>query len=546
MSLRRTGTASDSTKQPFRRLFARPASPRFWFALFVFGVAVAMASWVFRPVRVGPVGSDTASAVLYFERLARGEQLELFLGTTPKPLIELVYGPVYGLFGDWRAISWFAILVYGAGVSVNASFVLLVTRSWSASVFAAVALIVSAGLLQDAALAYSVSWAFLFWGLAGVALAVNPGHYRLAGGALLLATLARPETLSVTATAAVVVAIHPARASISGRGAARAALGSRILAHRHEIELLLIAACALPIYALHDWRLAGDPLYSLVVPALATEIRSPQAADTAIRIVRDHSTSFLLLWPLALLGLVRLVRRGAWPILVGWVALGPGLALFIVVQGLRHIYVLDRYALPLDLATILAAAIGVSALSLTAVADRLAGRRLPRVALVLSASGLAALALSPVIAPLDQATLAAILADRQAIVDFEELAPAAGAAVDAIKGVHGRPAVSLPTVTTPSAPPALLVSARYLSMAAVQFDLPLTQVQRLDGGRIRSDGSYPSPGEIVVHDARLDGPQEAYQFLQRRVSATVGALRLVPIAISSSGHWWVIRVEAAD
>jgi hypothetical protein len=74
-----------------RTTFLRAVS-RSWLGIGVFAVAAAEAIWVARPFSIGSVGSDSTSTVLYFDRIVSGEQLELFLGTTAKPLSHLSTG----------------------------------------------------------------------------------------------------------------------------------------------------------------------------------------------------------------------------------------------------------------------------------------------------------------------------------------------------------------------------------------------------------------------------------------------------------------------
>jgi hypothetical protein len=128
----------------------------------------------------------------------------------------------------------------------------------------------------------------------------------LAGLALLVAALIRPETLLVCGLAAIVLA-SKAIAAQAGRGSAppRAAW------------LVLLGLLAIPLGMAHDLLLTGNALYSLQVPGVGTEIRDPQSSGTALRIVTRHLMDFLPMLLLAALGLVVLVQRRAWPVLVG-------------------------------------------------------------------------------------------------------------------------------------------------------------------------------------------------------------------------------------
>ena len=125
----------------------------------LFLAATATAFYVILPVRAGQVGFDAAASVLYFDRLVQGRHLEGFVGTTPKPLLTVVYGLVYNLFHDWRPISWLAIGVLGSSAVLAA---VLVRRfaGLPGAAFAGLAVIGLEALLKDASLSYAVGWAF--------------------------------------------------------------------------------------------------------------------------------------------------------------------------------------------------------------------------------------------------------------------------------------------------------------------------------------------------------------------------------------------------
>ena len=84
-----------------------------------FALAAALAFELARPFRAGAVAFDSAAAVLYFERLVAGRQLESFVTTLPKPLLTVVYGLLHASTSDWRPISWAAILAFAVGVGLS-------------------------------------------------------------------------------------------------------------------------------------------------------------------------------------------------------------------------------------------------------------------------------------------------------------------------------------------------------------------------------------------------------------------------------------------
>lgn len=501
-------------------------------AVTVFVLATAVAIWASRPWLVGAVGSDAASTVLYFDRLAAGVRLERFLGTTPKPFLTVVYGSLHAAFGDWRAISWLVVVVYGLAVAAAAVLARRLSGSPAAGVFVAFGLIASTGLLLDVSLAYTVSWSLLLWSVAGLAATADRPRYELAGLALMVAALIRPETLFISALAGVLL--------MAGTIAARTGRG------RPPPEgawFVLISLLAVPLSAVHDWLLTGDVLYSLQVPVLGTGIRDPQSAGTAARIVVNHVTALLPMVLLAGVGVVLLVQRRAWPILVGLAALGPGIAAVVLYLGARGVFVLDRYALPIDLTIIFLAGLGFSALAVPALSHLGADRPWARSAGHLAVAAGLALALSPAVAPLDRTVITQIRADQDAIADFQVAAPSIAGSLDAIPGVRDRPDRSAPANPAVAEPVALLVPARLLPQAAVDLALPLTQVDRMDPARLAPDGTYPAFGQLVYHDGDLGDPASAFAFLEIDAPGTVGTIKVVPVHVDRGRRIWVLRVD---
>jgi hypothetical protein len=502
-------------------------------AIVLFALGVVVAGLVIRPLHVGAVGSDTASSVLYFDRIMSGQRLELFLGTTPKPFLTFVYGPLYSLTHDWRAISWLAIVVYGAAVGGTTVLARRVTGSWVGAAFVATGLLASAGLLRDASLAYGGTWSLLGWAIAGLAVTASRPRYATAGVALAVGALIRPETLLIVGLGGLVLV---ARTIAARQG--------RTAKPPRAAWWILLGLVAVPIAGLHDLLLAGDPLYSLRVPLLGTDIRAVQTTATAFAIVRDHLGGLAPLGVLAAIGLVVLVVRRQWPILVGLLAIGPGVAALVVGLGLRHVYVLDRYLLPVDLAVVFAAGIGVAAVTVPLVVA--AVRLDPRTALAASVGGavLVALATGPSIGPLDRALSAQIGAARGVVVDFGAAKPTLERALEAIPLVRQRPASADPSAVHGIASPILLVPAAVLPMAAVELDLSLDRIVRSQPQLLSSDGSWPAPGQLVVHDATVDAQAERLAFFEVAQPLTTGRIRVVPLLADPARRLWVLRIEA--
>jgi hypothetical protein len=497
----------------------------------VFVVAAGLAVWVARPFDVATVGSDSTATVLYFDRIISGERLELFLGTAPKPLLSFVYGPLYYAFGDWRPIAWVGILVYALAIASASVLAGRVGHTPAAAAFTATGLLASTGLIRDVSLAYSVSWALLGWSLAGLAATSSPPRYALAGVALMLAGLVRPETWFITVLAGLWISVAWLR---SRRGST--------LPPPQGAWLVLIGLLAIPIGFAHDWLLTGDPLYSFATPALGSAIRIAQDPGTAADILGGHVGSALPLLVLALVGLAVLVVQKSWPVLIGLLALGPGVAGFLLYLGWRSTYVLDRYALPVDIAMVVGAGLGLAAILLWAPIVRWLRPASARGALQAGAGVAVALALVPAIGPFDEATVFAIDADRQVVENFQAAAPVIESELEGIPGVRDMPRERDAHDVTPQTP-ALLVPARVYPTAAVQFDLPLTQVERLDGRRLTENGSYPSAGQIVAHDQIADRPARGFDFLEVAEPTVKGSVQLVPLLASPGRGIWVLRIE---
>ena len=168
----------------------------------LYAAAAALALVVLRPFSSASIGPDAAAPVVHFQRILAGQHLEGYLGQTPKPLLTILYGGIYGLTHDWRPIAWAVIAAFALCVVLGA---ILGNRvgGLSGGAFVAVGILFSAVLLVDVELAYSVTWALLFWLIAGLAVSAARPRYEIAGLSLMLAALARLETLIVVAAAAI-------------------------------------------------------------------------------------------------------------------------------------------------------------------------------------------------------------------------------------------------------------------------------------------------------------------------------------------------------
>jgi hypothetical protein len=495
----------------------------------LFVVAAVLELIVLRPVASASIGPDAAAPVVHFLRIVSGQHLEGYLGQTPKPLLTLIYGALYGLFHDWRPIAWASISAF-AGCVVLGGVLGRRVAGVAGGAFVAVGILLSSVLLTDLTLAYSVSWALLGWLAAGLAVSARRPRYDIAGIALGLASLARLETLIVVIAAA------------------GALLLAEILARRRHWQRppraaygVLLGFLALPVMLVHDWLLTGDPFFWAKIAQLnsvgAANIRGPAQVALSLGLHFVHGPALL---PLVALGAFVLIRRRQWPLVVGLLALGPGVAVFLVYLGARSIFVSNRYLAPIDMSALVTAGMGLTALDVPQV-RRLIRRTRPiesRRVLILALVGVvAALALAPI--GLLNATTRSTISKQIQLHANEPRAMAAIrmelAAPSACRTAARAADPNLQVVSVPS---------RLRVQAVVDLDLPLTEVSKPDG--IKRIGGLPAPGQIVYHD-RFDGETSAGWALYEVDQPVVdGAIRLVPLLADRSHGFWVIRVDSAS
>ena len=463
-------------------------------------VALATALLVLQPLGPAAIGSDSASSVLYFERIADGRPLERFLGTTPKPLLTLLYGAAHAISGDWRPVAWLSIAAWSGAVAATG---MLVGRTAGAAgaAFAVVGLIASPQLFFDVSLAYAVSWSLLFVALAGLLVTNERPRWLAAGCALAAGALARQEVFVLIGVVLLLLGIWMLRDWwTTGRLRVPAQAG------------LAISLVAIPLAGLHDWLLTSDPLYFLAVPVIGAEGRDVASGGAALRRLLGEVAGQPVLAALAVVGVLLLVRRGAWALLVGVTAFGPGMAVFFLWISQRGLVSLGRYLAPLDLAIVVAAAVAVGiglragmAWVIGRTGEPWASSAASRPAVVAASSLVAvalALALSPSVGPLDTELTARIRLDRAIAGDWEAMLPATRAAL------AGRPKLLEP-VPPPDprskvvARPAVLVSAGLLSRAGVDLGTGFDRTGRLEWFGATFDQLADAAGSILYVDSRL-------------------------------------------
>lgn len=493
-------------------------------------MAVAVALAVLRPFEAGPVSYDSGSSVIHFLRITSGQHLEAFISTTPKPLLTVVFGLLYQAFGDWRAVSWATVGAYGVAIALSAW---LATRLAGvvAGAFAAVALIASPALLAEVGIASAVPCAMVGWAAAGLAVTAERPRWALAGLALLLASLARLETLLLVVAALLVLVVL----WIVGRrrGQVLVPPGS---------WWLLLGFGALPVMLVHDWLLTGDPFFWLSVSARYSEAAGSRVL-TPVRLARQLFIRYLPLTGfglLALIGVIALARERRWTILIGLLALGPGILIFLLILATRGTFVTLRYAVPADVALLFTAAIGAG-VAWAWISRRVSWlRERPALAPALGATllGLVAVLAGWPPAPLDTATRDT--AARQLDVARRELTvvPLLNARLDALPGSRDAKAPA------GDVPYALLVPVPIRTVLAVDLAVPLTRIGSTSGSGLDPPPGFLAITDLVYHDEVADAPDERYGMLEVNAPTQVaGGLTLVPFINDPPPGMWLLEVR---
>ncbi len=464
--------------------------------------------------------------------MLEGRHLETFVSTTPKPLLTVVYGTLYALTHDWRALDWSTVLALAAGVSLAAGLARRIggLGAWA---FAAVVLAGAPVLLFDASLALATPWALLAWATAGWAVTGPRPRYGLAGLALALGALARVETLVLIAT--VLAALLLVR---FGPRQVRRPIPRRAW-------LLALGLLAVPIAMLHDWRLTGDPLFWTTVAQRYSEANSAavlSVGSVAGVIVRRYLAESVLVI-LAVLGWGRLASRGHWGLAIGLLGLGPGILAFLMALAARHIFVSDRYFAGPDIAVGMAAAIGFGTVSVevpTAVRRWWAGTGKP------TAWGPPVAA--TVLAMLLTAGWAGIGTNLwQQMHAFTRAAVATRTALPALRdALHAQAANS---GGTPSGPTSLdtriLVPVPLWPVLAVDLDLPLTQVGSDNPAAVDLAAGRPSVGQLVLHVADAEKTSPGLDQLHVTKPTLIDGVTVVPVSEDARRGYWLVRIDAA-
>ena len=290
-----------------------------------------------RPISTASIGPDAAAPVVEFQRLITGQRLEGPLTQTSKPLLTAAYGLLHSIAGDWRPVAWAALAAFALSVVAGAALALRLAGP-AAAAFVATGLLLSPVLLRDVSLAYALSWAVLGWLAAGLAVTGDRPRWGLAGVALLLAALARPEGLAVVVFSGVVLLAID--------------ILTRLARRPHPppgAYLILLGLLSVPIFMAHDGILTGDPLFW----SKTAEINSAHYTDVrglfaTLLWIAHHAFSLAPLLPLAALGGVALLMRRQWAIAIGLAAVLVGISLLFALSGARGVRLSMRYLAPID------------------------------------------------------------------------------------------------------------------------------------------------------------------------------------------------------
>lgn len=497
------------------------------------GISAAVSLEVARPFAAGPVAFDSAASVLHFDRIVAGRHLELFLSTTPKPLLTFLYGPLFSLTHDWRFLTWSAIAALAIAVMLLAGLARRLDGD-RAFAFVAIALAGAPTLLFDASLALASPWGLLLWAIAAWAVVVDRPRYWIAGLALGLAALARLETLVVVGVVLLIlVALRfgPARVR---RPVPRAAW------------LVGLGLLALPVAMLHDWLLTGNPLFWTTVAQRYSELTSLPVltpGGLAVTLGRRYLAEFALV-VLAVLGWFRLAGQGRWSIALGLLGFGPGIGLFLLLLAARGLFVSDRYFAAIDESIAFSAAFGLSALSVQvpALLRRLLERRgRSPIWLAPAVAAIVAVGLTAGWAGLGTDLRATIRPFLSQAEDARLVRPALLAAVDAAPSARAWPSPGQPG----PARPLLLVPTPLRPEIAVDLNLPLTQVGSTSPASVDVAAGNPAPGQVMFHDRNAEASSPGLTQLETGQRTTIGSSVVVPLAVNAVRGYWVVRIDPA-
>ncbi len=562
-------------------------------------VAVVVALAAIRPTLGPPLAYDTFASVLHFDRIVSGRQLEATLGTTPKPLLTLALGLAHAA-GGWVMVSLVSIVAWGTAVALGTALAARLAGIAGGAAMAAL-LVASPALLLETGWGLASTWALGLWFAAALVVLPPQPRWGLAGLLLGIATLARLETLLLLGLAIGVLVVRrlawdPGDHRLRTWGSGRPRFGGRQVGLRRfgarQLARVRVPASvppgpwrlglgflALPVMLVHDALLTGNPLYWTEVSAaygnaLASVGALPDAWSAARQAV-GVPIGMPVLSILAAVGVWALVGRRAWPILLALLALGPGMGAFLVALAETGRFADPRYLIPIQVAILFAAAIGIGFLASLAVArlrratagaggsapldgvpasgrgrgpgdpvvrDRGVLRRsIAAGALVLAGAG-AALAASPAIGPLDAPTQATL--ER-----FRALARSADVAEPVLRQeLAGFLSARRWPGTAPLGDRArtdiFSVPGNLRPRLSLDLDVPLTRLIATDPAHLDPSKGAPEVGQVVLHSGG-DVPASSFVSFEINSPSSAGPVLLVPLLHDAADETWVVRLETS-
>jgi hypothetical protein len=519
----------------------------------VAAIAAVVLWLVVQPLTRATADTDAAASVMYFERIVQGHRLEAFYPTTPKPLLTLVFGVAWSLTHDWRSLAVMTIVVGALAVGMAARLAARISGI-PAAAFAAVVLIAWPSFRLEVADANSFIWGLALWLLAALLITADRPRPWLAGFVLVLAGLARTETIWLVVAAAGCAAVVVIQARRTGE--------------RSRLRLTvppILGALALPLACLHDFLLTGKPFYWLSVPGGYTVLAYPDLtpASPLATLHREmyHYIPLLALVFLAALGVAWLVLARRRAVSFALMMLTGGVLGTLVVLAWRGVFISDRYYEEADAAILLAAAVG-GGLLVSRAADWMGkriGRGAPAVATVrpwlrqAALGGVAALlALGLAWLSFPQGGVQPALARAgQEAAEIKEAEPQ----LAAIVAGAGGDTVTVSGVAYPVADPKgcrVFVPRWGLPLISVDTGAPTTVLG--DSALAFRDGDYSvlSPGQWILHVAADDdGSGGIYAPFEHSMPTTLTvrsgvALTLVSVFVDEQSGVWLLRVDAAN
>jgi hypothetical protein len=523
----------------------RAATParNLWLATGLVGLLAAVVLWL----AIGPLDrvtgdTDSAASVLYFERIVHGQRLEAFVPTTPKPLLTVVYGLLWSATADWRAPT---LATIGAGSLAVALAARLAGRlaGMGASAVIVVGLLAWPDFREEVANANSFVWALALWLLAGLLMTADRPRPWPAGAVLLLAGLARTETIWILAAIAACVVVVGLRAL---RGGDRSAL--------HTAWPLLLGALFVPVSCLHDWLLTGRPLYWLSVPSGYTALEAPGQASipplTTIEGQAAYYTPAAALVCLAVAGLLWLILSRRLALAFVLVSLVGGVLLALIYLAWKAVLLDPRYYQEADAPILLLAAVGTAA-SVTWVVEhvigggpaRQCGRRLA------AAAAATVLALGVVVVDVPHEPLEPQLAGP--VAGYSALEPQIPTLRTILAGAAGG-VVDVAGVDYPVADPRscrVFVPRPFVPLISVETGAPVDALGDSFLAFRRGEYGVLHPGQYVLHIAAVDGRGGVYAPFEHSggtvLAVAPGRTVLIsPVYENVEGGVWLVRIDS--